>query len=76
MIKYLEVVAKTKTTGDIIPLYIIWESGKIFEIDKILEVKPIASTKGGGVGTRYKCKIKNKEKFLFFNDNRWWIETD
>lgn len=64
------------TYAKVIPLSIIWDNAKIYEIDKVLEIKPIASTKGGGVGIRYKCKIRNKIRYLFLNDYLWWIELD
>ena len=76
MVKYIEVNAKMKTDGKVIPFSIVWEDGKIFNIDRIIDIRPIASTKGGGVGVRYLCKIKGKEKALFLSDYRWFIEYD
>lgn len=76
MVKYIEVNAKMTADGKVLPLTIIWENGKTFEVDKILDIRPLASTKGGGVGTRYICKIKGKEKTLFLSDYRWFIEYD
>lgn len=76
MIKYIDVNAKMTAVGKVYPLEIIWEDGKIFKIDKILDIKNLASTKGGGVGVRYLCKIKGREKILFLNDYKWFIEFD
>ncbi len=76
MIKYIEVNAKMTTNGVVYPLEICWEDGKIFEIDKIVDIRNLASTKGGGVGIRYICKIKGKEKTLFLSDYKWFIEYD
>ena len=58
------------------PINIIWEDGRSFEIDKILDIRKRASTKGGGAGTRYLVKINNHEKYLFLNDYKWFIELD
>ncbi len=76
MIKYIEVNAKMTTEGKVIPLSMIWEDGKTFGIDKVTDIRPLASTKGGGVGVRYICKIKGKEKTLFLSGYRWFIEYD
>ena len=76
MIKYIEVNAKMTTDGKVLPLQIIWENGKTFNVDKIIDIRPLASTKGGGVGIRYLCKIKGKEKTLFLSEYKWFIEFD
>ena len=76
MVKYIDVNAKMTSDGNVIPLSIIWDNGKVFDIDKIIDIRPLASTKGGGVGTRYICKIKGKEKTLFLSDYHWFIEYD
>lgn len=74
MIKKLNVVAEFKPDGKVFPLYIIWEDGKQYFIDKITDKRPMASLKGGGVGTRYTCVFNNKERYLFLNDYVWWVE--
>lgn len=76
MIKYITVVAKMNESGTPIPLYIIWDSGKEYLIDKVLDIRKKASTKGGGAGLRYLVKIKNNERFLFLKDDKWFIELD
>ena len=76
MIKYLEVNAKMNADGKVFPFEIIWDNGKVFAIDKIVDVRPLASTKGGGVGLRYLCKIKGKDKILFLSGYQWFIEYD
>ena len=62
------------SSGNVIPLSIIWEDGREFQIDKILDTRPKASTKGGGKGIRYTVRIKNQEKYLFLNEYNWFIE--
>lgn len=56
------------------PLQIVWEDGHIFTIDKILDIKNRASTKGGGAGKRYLVKIRNHERYLFLNNDKWFLE--
>ena len=76
MIKYVDVVALMQTTGVIIPKTIIWEDGRTFEVDKVLDIRKKASTRGGGAGLRYTIKICGKEKYIFLNENKWFFETD
>lgn len=70
---FIDVIAKF-SNGKIIPLSIIWTDGRTYEIDKVLDTRKAASLKGGGVGTRYLVKIRNQEKYLFFDENLWFIE--
>jgi hypothetical protein len=44
----VEVVAKHDTYGNIRPLSIKWEDGRVFEVDKIFDVRLAASLKVGG----------------------------
>ena len=76
MVKYITVIAKMANTGVVSPISIIWEDGREFIIDKIIEQRPKASTKGGGKGTRYTVRIKDQEKYLFLNEYYWFIEID
>lgn len=75
MIKYISVIAKMTPSAGIIPLSIIWEDGREFSIDKILDCRPKASTKGGGMGIRYKVRIQGKEKYIFLDKYSWFIEV-
>ena len=61
--------------GKIIPLEVIWSDTQTFEIDKVLDIRKRSSTKGGGMGLRYTCKIKGIEKYLFLDEYVWFIET-
>ena len=74
MVKKITVIAKMKESGEVEPLSLIWEDCREFKIDRILETKRKASTKGGGMGLRYKVRILNKEKFLFLDEYFWFIE--
>ena len=74
MIQYVDVICKMSTDGNVTPLSIFWSDGRKFEIDKILDKRKCASTKGGGKGIRYTCKICGHQKYLFLNDYFWWVE--
>lgn len=71
---FVEVVVKFDTEGRIIPLEIVWEDGRRFPIDKILDIRQAASLKSGGQGIRYTCRIKNRETYLFYEGPNWFVE--
>lgn len=72
--KFVQVTAKFDENG-ITPLQIFWSDGRIFKIDRILDVRPAASIKAGGFGIRYTCRIKGSETFLFYEEPRWFVEA-
>ena len=71
---YVAVGAVFSAEGHVTPKYIIWEDGRQFEIDRILDVRPAASLKAGGAGIRYTIRIGSTETFLFLEDTRWFVE--
>ena len=75
MRKNVTVVAEMRNSGKIIPLYMLWEDGRRFEIDKVLDVRLRASTKGGGMGLRYVVRIGQNERFLFLDGIIWFVEV-
>ena len=76
MKQYISVTATFDRDGNILPLYINWEDGRRFEIDRVTDVRYAASLKAGGAGIRYTCRIKNHEKYLFLEENRWFVEGE
>ena len=74
MIDYVEVLARFSQQGEIIPLWIIWHNGVKYKIDRILQKCPAACLKGGGAGIRYTCLIQNQRRYLYLNNNRWFVE--
>lgn len=72
----VEVVARFDTAGQITPLWMVWEDGRRFEIDRVLDVRRAASLKAGGMGVRYTVRIYGKERYLWFEDlsNTWFVE--
>ncbi len=75
MRKNVTVIAKMQENGVVIPLCIIWQDNKKYDIDRVLEIKKQASTKGGGLGLKYICKIKGIEKNLWLDGYVWFVET-
>jgi len=71
---FVEVTAKHDVEGNVRPLSIIWEDGREFKIDLVIDVRRAASLKGGGLGIRYTCKILGRAVYLFDDDGKWFIE--
>jgi len=72
--KNVTVTARMLESGNIVPLEIFWDDGRKFMIDKILDKRRAASTKGGGAGIRYTVRICGHEKYLFLDDYTWFVE--
>lgn len=72
--KFVEVVAKFDEDG-ITPLSIRWPDGRVFDVERIIDVRPAASIAVDGLGIRYKCKIGGKERLLFYEEPRWFVEA-
>ena len=67
--------------GNMTPVWIKWEDGRLFEIDRVLDVRRAVSD-AGSMGVRYTVKITGKVKRLYFEDTyyetgrpRWFVES-
>lgn len=76
MKQYISVTAKFDADGNVLPLCINWDDGRHFPIDRVTDVRYAASLKAGGAGIRYTCRIGMREKYLFLEENRWFLEND
>lgn len=73
--RYVEVDALFTSDGRVLPQRIRWESGTVYEVDRILDVRRAAATKAGGCGLRYTCRIRGQQTYLFLDEDRWFVET-
>lgn len=73
---YVKVIMIQDEEGNIQPLQIVWEDGKVFDVDKVVYRCRASSTKVGGTGMRYTIRISGKETFLYYSEdeNRWFME--
>ena len=71
----LKVHAEFDIDGSIRPTSIVWEDGRVFAIDRILDIRRAASLKAGGMGMRYTCRICGKVVNLFNDENCWFMEA-
>ena len=75
MRKNITVIAKMDENGKITPLSILWSPSLSSEIDKVVDIRKKASLKGGGMGIRYTCLIKNQQRYLWLDENIWFVEV-
>ena len=72
---YVSVVAEIDEEGNKKPISVKWENGKIYEIDKVLEIKRAFVEKVGGTAVRYTISVCGKTTFLFEDDGKWFVES-
>lgn len=72
--RYVEVIARHAEDGTVRPLSIVWEDGRSFEVERVLDVRRAASLKVGGTGVRYVVRIRGRETYLFYENPRWFVE--
>ncbi|WP_416327643.1 hypothetical protein [[Eubacterium] hominis] len=60
--------------GGMIPKVLVWDNGVQYPIDRILKVRKAVS-EVGGCGILYECRIQGNVRNLFYERNRWFIES-
>ena len=73
--RYVKVDVSFSEEGSMTPLRIYWDNDIQYEIDKVLDLRPAASLKAGGYGIRYTVRILGKDKLLWYEEPRWFVEA-
>jgi len=73
---FVDVTATFTKDGNVLPVNFIWEDGRQYTVDKVLDKRKAASFKVGGHGIRYTCRILGKQTYLFLEDGRWFVEAN
>jgi len=78
---YVDLRVSYSADGVMTPVWIKWKDGRVFEIDRVLDIRRAASD-AGSMGLRYTVKIMGQERRLFFEDAwsetgmaRWFVES-
>ncbi len=80
---YVAVKADFREDGVMLPREITWEDGRIYQIDRVADIRQAPSLKAGGQGDRYTVMIRGHQSYLFFERNaavagnnigRWYVE--
>lgn len=73
---FVEVSVIFDLDGRMIPKALRWEDGRVYHIDKVLDSRRAASLKAGGQGIRYTCRIGGKDKYLYYDAPKWFVEAE
>ena len=70
---YVKVIVEIDENGNKNPKSITYHD-KIYQIDRVLDMKPAVSMKVGGIGERYTIRINNQQTYLYYENNKWFVE--
>lgn len=65
----VEVLLTCKKDGKMIPMFIKWENGCIYQIEKIVDIKP-----RGINNIIYHIMVQNKRTTLYYENRLWMVE--
>ncbi len=69
--------------GSMRPRAVRWEDGRVYPVDRVLDVRAAAAARAGGHGDRYTVRIGGQITYLFFEHavngdgaapGRWFVE--
>ena len=72
---YVKMAVEIDEAGRVLPTRVIWEDGRVFEVEQLLDVRYAAATRAGGQGMRYTCRIRGRNAQLFEDEGRWFVEA-
>ena len=75
MKNFVKVIVSFDCDGTLTPKVIIWDDAQSFNIDKITDIRFTPSPKNENAGIRYTCLIHGKQRYLFFENSRWFVKT-
>lgn len=52
----------------------MWDDGRRFEIDRVVDVRRAASLKVGGQGVRYIIEVGGTRTYLYYEGPAWFVE--
>ena len=73
--RYVTVVSQTDETGEVTPLTVVWEDGRRYGIDRVLDRRQAHSLKTGGTGIRYTVRVGGQATYLWYEGPRWFVEA-
>ena len=71
--KYVKVILEIDENGKKTPKTIVYND-KEYSVDRVIDIRTCVSMKVGGIGERYTVRIGGKETYIFFENNKWFVE--
>lgn len=72
---FVAVTVRVDVSGKMRPMSLVWEDDTVYNIDRVTDVRRMASTKVGGIGERYTVCINGKQSYLYYEAPRWFVEA-
>ncbi len=72
----VEVVVRFLKNGGMRPLFLVWENGTRYEIDRVKYIERARAHVSSVLPVRYTCLMGGREKYLYFEreEERWFVE--
>lgn len=71
----MPVVVRFEAEGQLRPLEIEFDEKHKYAVDRVLDVCRAACQTVGGVGVRYTVRVWGKERYLWMEKNRFFVEA-
>lgn len=71
--EYVSVIVKFDENGNKKPLSLTYKD-KVYQVDRVIDVKNAVSMKVGGIGERYCVRIGVHQTNLFCERGKWFVE--
>lgn len=73
---YVETIVRFAADGGMRPLYIVWEDGGKYKIDRVKFAARAPARVPSVLPLRYTCMIGGRERYLYFEEERrrWFVE--
>ena len=73
---FIETAVKFYREGGMRPLWLVWEDGRKFSIDRVKYIERAPAHAGAVLPVRYTCMIADRERNLYFEEEtqRWFLE--
>ena len=68
---YVQVDSERQESGEVIPLTVSWQDGRIWNIDRVLH--SCISNDGEYEGIRYTVIIGSAEKYIYRAGHAWYV---
>ncbi len=75
MKNFVKVIVSFDCDGTLTPNIIIWNEKQRFNIDKITDIRYTSSPQDEKAGIRYTCLIHGQQRYLFYENSRWFVIT-
>lgn len=75
---YVEAVVRFPEGGGMRPLYIVWEDGRKYAIDRVKSVERAPARVPSVLPLRFSCEMGDRQRFLYFEEDsfRWFVERE